>query len=156
LRDAVDLDDALLERELVGIDPWHLSLLELQSRFAGCIRERLDPAVVAEAGAIEDDRLDAGGLRPLGDELADRGGIVGLRPGRRAELLLEARRGDERLAGAVVDDLGRDVLEAPEDGQPRPGRFAAQAQADPLVALLARRGAAGARGHFLPPILPAL
>src|SRR4029079_1285090 len=32
LRDAVDLDDALFERELVGIDAWHVQLLRNPGR----------------------------------------------------------------------------------------------------------------------------
>ena len=70
LGDAVDLDDALLERELGGIDPGHcgLLLLEVESGFAGGVGERLDPPVVPEPGSIEDDLRDPGGSGPLGDE----------------------------------------------------------------------------------------
>ena len=73
LGDAVDLDDALLERELVGVDACHGGSFrsELEAGFAGGIGERLDPPVVPEPGSIEDDALDAGGLGPLGDERAD-------------------------------------------------------------------------------------
>ena len=35
LRDAVDLDDALLERELVGVNSWHVSLLRNPGRLRG-------------------------------------------------------------------------------------------------------------------------
>src|SRR5262249_33959867 len=65
---AVDLDDALLERELVRIDLCQRSLLELETRFARGIGEGPDAAVVPEPGAVEDDRADAGLLCPLGDE----------------------------------------------------------------------------------------
>ena len=80
LGDAVDLDDALLERELVRVDPCHGGSFrsELEAGFAGGIGERLDPPVVPEPGSIEDDALDAGGLRPLGDEPADDGRLLGL------------------------------------------------------------------------------
>src|SRR6478609_10717623 len=80
LRDAVDLDDALLERELVGVDACHVSSSrsELEAGFTGGIGERLDPPVVPEPGSIEDDALDAGGLRPLGDQTTDDGGLLGL------------------------------------------------------------------------------
>ena len=73
LGDAVDLDDALFERQLVGVDACHGgSFLEVEAGFARGIGERLDPPVVPEPGAVEDDLLDAGGLGALGDERADR------------------------------------------------------------------------------------
>src|SRR6266581_3891746 len=80
LGDAVDLDDALLERELVGVNPGHRCSFrsEVEAGFAGGIGERLDPPVVPEPGSIENDALHAGGLRPLGDQPADRGGFDGL------------------------------------------------------------------------------
>src|SRR5690348_6764361 len=51
-------------------------LLKLQTRFARGIRQRLDAAVITEAGAVERDRLYAGGTRLLGDGLAHRRGGV--------------------------------------------------------------------------------
>ena len=42
LGDAVDLDDALLERELVGVDSCHVGSSEIQAGFAGRVGERLD------------------------------------------------------------------------------------------------------------------
>src|SRR6185295_16013903 len=103
LRHAVDLDDALLERELVGVDACHVSSSrsEVETGFSGGIGERLDPPVVPEPGSIEDDALDTGGLRPLGDQEADDGRLIGLRLTGAAELLLDGRRGGERLARAV-------------------------------------------------------
>src|SRR3954466_2492392 len=40
-----------------------------QPALAGRVSQRSDPAVVAVAGAVEDDRVDARRLGPLGDEL---------------------------------------------------------------------------------------
>ena len=74
LGDPVDLDDALLERELIGVDACHVGSFrsEVEAGFAGGIGERLDPPVVPEPGSIEDDALDTGGLGPLGDEACRR------------------------------------------------------------------------------------
>src|SRR6266581_4153100 len=79
LGDAVDLDDALLERELVRVNPGQRVLLsELEAGFAGGVGERPDAPVIPEPGAIEDDAFDAGGLRPFGDQPADGLRLVGL------------------------------------------------------------------------------
>src|SRR6266550_875303 len=93
LGDAVDLDDALLERELVGVNPGHRCSFrsELEAGFAGGIGERLDPPVVPEPGSIEDDARDACGLCPLGDQAADDGSLLGLRLSRAPKLLLDGR-----------------------------------------------------------------
>src|SRR5205085_12516952 len=86
-----------------------LAPLELQSGFACRVRERLDAAVVAVAGAVERDRLDSRGLRALRDLRAD-----GLRAGDGAALgvaegallgEIERGRGAERHALVVVHDL---------------------------------------------------
>ena len=44
---------------------------EVQPGLTGRVRQGGDAARVAVAGAVEDDRLDAGGLGTLGDQLAD-------------------------------------------------------------------------------------
>src|SRR6266511_474246 len=59
--------------------------LELQARLAGRVAERLDPAVIAVATAVEHDVADPGGLRALRDELADLLRALGL-------LLMSRRR----------------------------------------------------------------
>ena len=168
LGDSVDLDDALLERELIGVDSCHGGSFrsELEAGFAGGIGERLDPPVVPEPGSIEDDALDACGFGPLGDQLPDDGCFLRLGRLGALELLLGRRGGGERLPGRVVDDLRVDVVEAAEDREARPRFRTRQVKADPVVAL-ASGGAAGWRpasscsflvshGYFLPPILPAL
>src|SRR5450759_236723 len=55
----------------------------------------------------------------------------------------------ERLdpAGRVVDHLGIDVVEAAEDREARARLRPRDAETDPVVALVARRGAAGDLGH---------
>ena len=134
LGDSIDLDDALLERELGWVDPCHVGSFrsEVEAGFAGGIGERLDPPVVPEPGSIEDDLLDAGGLGPLGDEPTDDGRLLGLGSTRSAKLLLRRRGRGERPAGRVVDDLGVDVVEAAEHREPRPR-------------VASRRGAGGCR-----------
>ena len=61
-------------------------VLELQSGFAGGVGDCRDPPVVEVAASIEDDLGDAGGLGPLGDELADLGGGVLVARGRAAQV----------------------------------------------------------------------
>src|SRR5439155_21758546 len=149
LRHPVDLDDALLERELVGVDPCHVSSSrpEVETGFAGGIGERLDPPVVPEPGSIEDDALDTGGPGPLGDQAADDRRLFDLGLLGAAELLLDRRRRRERLARAVVDDLRVDVDVAAEhrEARPRPGSL--HAEADPVVALASCGAAAGDLRH---------
>ena len=56
---------------------------QVQPPFAGAVGDRRDTARVAVATAVEHDVLDAGGLRALGDELADLarlGGLVTVEP----------------------------------------------------------------------------
>ena len=87
------------------------------------VGERLDPAVVAVAAAIEDHALDSGRLRALGDQLAGPLGLV-----HRLELLEVALGPVDRghgVAGHVVDELGADPAVRAEHGQPRALRTAA-------------------------------
>src|ERR1700749_4068634 len=49
--------------------PWET--LEFETRFAGCVSEGLDTAVIEIAAAVEDHLLDALLFGTLGDELAD-------------------------------------------------------------------------------------
>src|SRR5262245_8167103 len=99
------------------------------------IGQRLHPAVVLIAAAVEHHGPDALGLRALRDELAHqlRGSDVaaGLHLG--AELRRAAVDGDEGLAVHVVDDLRVDVIEAPEHDQARPRRGALHQAPHPLV-----------------------
>ena len=92
-------------------------VLELQSGFAGSRGDRRDPPVVEVAASIEDDLGDAGGLGPLGDELADLGGGVLVARGRAAQVGLGGGRGREGAPVAVVDHLGGDVLVGAEHGE---------------------------------------
>src|SRR3954467_3783176 len=93
--------------------------LELQPRFARGIRDRLDPAVIEIAAAIEDHPLDALLDRALGDGLAQRlgaGEVAAAHLGRehRLQHRLGARRRGQRRAAHVVDDLRVDVRDAAE------------------------------------------
>src|SRR5688500_5914714 len=84
---------------------------ELEAGFARGLGERLHAPVVAETRAVERDRLDAGGLRALGDGAGD-----GLRRRRVAgalevlrDRILHGRRGREHAGAVGGRDLGVDV-----------------------------------------------
>ena len=89
LRDAVDLDHALLELARLG-DLRHPS--ELQPSLACALGEGLHASVVEVTRPVEDARLDAGLLRGLGERLADGLGLLGLRALERALLRASSRR----------------------------------------------------------------
>src|SRR5690349_14151009 len=74
---------------------------EVQAGFTSRVRQGLDPTVVAEARAVEDDLADAGRLRTLGDETAHDGRVGRLGAARRAKLGLERGGRGERPAGRV-------------------------------------------------------
>src|SRR5262249_3942956 len=79
------LDDFAVALFLVGaiatvaalfVSASHDRSLEIQAGFARGVRQRLHPAVIEVAAAVEDDVLDALVDRTLGDERADAGGGV--------------------------------------------------------------------------------
>src|SRR5579884_166281 len=116
-------------------------VLELQSGRSGRIGQGLDPAMIEIAAAIEDDRLHARGDGPLGHGAAHRrgGGRVGGGALQRAlQLALDGRGGGQGASLGVVDHLRGDVVQAAEDGQPRPRHHALDPLADTAVALVAR------------------
>src|SRR5262245_19150308 len=78
-------------------------LSEVEAGFARRLGERANPPVIPVARTVEHDLSDTGGLRPLGQELADGGGAVALGPVRAAETALQRRGRGERPAGRVVD-----------------------------------------------------
>src|SRR5690606_22286833 len=130
LRHAVDghqpLDEGGLLRRLrapaaVAVLLRHVAVrferLKLEAAVAGALGERADVAVVAVAAAVEDDGLDAGRLRPLGETLAD--GLAPLDRRGAVEVAFPARRRREGVPLRVVDDLGVDVLVRAEDAQAR-------------------------------------
>src|SRR6476620_1278168 len=97
------------------------SILELQSAFAGGIRQRLDPAVIQPATAVKDDFLDLGTLCAIGQERAHgfgrddaAGGLQRLPQG-----LVQRRGSRQRRALEVVDDLRIDMAAAAIDIEPR-------------------------------------
>src|SRR5207244_4478478 len=87
----------------------------------GGIGQRLDAAVIDVAAAVEDDLLDTGLQRALGEQLADLGRRRLVGPGLVLALEVLVDRGGlrERHPLRVVDDLGVDVLLRAEYGQPR-------------------------------------
>src|SRR5512135_2086823 len=92
-------------------------LLEGQTALAGGIGQGFHPAMKQIGTAVEDHFLDAGGDRPLGQQLADRlGGLdVGAGLETRLQRLVDRRGGSQGLALSVVDDLGIDVQARAED-----------------------------------------
>src|SRR5919198_6768770 len=102
----------------------------VEARLARRVGQRLDAAVVAEAAAVEDDRLDAQGPGPLGDGPAHAPRRLDVAARRPAQLLLDGRGRGEGHGPLVVDDLRVDVVQAAEDREPRARLRAAHAAAD--------------------------
>src|SRR2546426_12687717 len=109
------------------------------------------------AAAIEHDALDAGRLGLLGQQRADRlgGGHVAAGLVLLEKRLAAAVHRQHRAPRIVVYELRVDVAEAPEDGQPRPRRRAAQV-APQAVAGPVAPAPPGPGDHFAPAFLPAL
>src|SRR6266545_2373599 len=83
--------------------------LELESGFAGSVRQGREATRVAVATTVEDDLADAGGLGPLGQERADLGRDRLLVAVGAPDRGVQRRRGEQRVALAVVDDLRGDA-----------------------------------------------
>src|ERR1700693_3839301 len=100
-----------------------IPMSELQPALAGCLGERLDAAMEEIPGAIEHDRVHAGGLGSLRDRLADRrgagGGACACAAEGSTERGLGRRRGNQRPPGGVVDELRADVTKAAEYSKAR-------------------------------------
>src|SRR5437868_14372651 len=116
--------------------PWET--LEVETRFAGCVGQGFDTAVVEIAATIEDHLLDALLFRAVGDELSDLGCSRDV-----AAVLLLLRllsegggRGDGHSV-EVVDELGVDVVERAVDVEARAlggaGHLLADARVDALA-----------------------
>src|SRR5262245_34218873 len=95
---------------------------EAQPALARSIRQRLDPAVVEIAAAVEHHLLDAFRHRPFGQQLADRlgGGDVGAGLEASPHVLLDRGGRGHGLALGIVDHLRVDVLRRAEHREPRP------------------------------------
>src|SRR5919201_2557278 len=89
---------------------------QLQPALAGTLGERPDAAVVAIAAAIEDARLDARLLRPLGEDLPSALGLLDRLE--RAQLGLGPGHRRDGPGGLIVDELGEDSLVRPKHRQP--------------------------------------
>src|SRR5215831_11735225 len=128
------------------------TLLKDQSAGASCVGERLHSSVVHVPASIEHDALDALRLRLARQELADElgGGDVAAARLARAEFLAPAVHRQQGAPEVVVDQLGVDVVQAAEHGQPRPRARAAQEPAQAPVPDISRR-APLFRDHLLGP-----
>src|SRR5439155_19500661 len=91
--------------------------LKLQPSFARGIGQRLDSSVIEKTAAVEHHAVHTCGLRLGGDRLADLGRL------RHAVALrfdLDRRSSREGAAGAIVDELVVQVVQAAKHRQPRP------------------------------------
>src|SRR3954471_11865275 len=141
------------------------SCSQAEAALAGAVGDRRDPAVVAVAAAVEDNRVDAGRAGPLGDALADLAGLGGLVAVEGAQVGLHRRGVGQRVTLSVVDDLGHDVPRGAGDDEAWTLRRAGDVLAHPQVAAptcgvraLARATAAAldADRHFFLPAFPTL
>src|SRR5215470_7091602 len=143
----------------IFVSATRLSPAPLEGEAAGArgVRQRLHPAVVLVAAAIEDDALDAGRLGLLRQHRSDRLGSRDVAAGLvlRQKRLAPAVGGQDGAPRVVVDELGINVTEAPEHGQPRTRGGAAHVAPQPVVPLVAR-AASIPRDHFAPAFLPTL
>src|ERR1700736_4219756 len=141
------------------------SFSELQSGAARGLGQRFDPAVVRKTAAIEDDRLDARLASALSVALPHRGRAF--RPRRRLQALAKSGvgrgGGGQRSSRGVIDQLGIDVVQAAEDGEPRARGTTLDLGPQPDMAADARALAIGLLGHYFAapapvvlPVLPAL
>src|SRR5688572_30698996 len=92
--------------------------LNVESRFARCLGERLHATVIPEARAVEGDLLDAGLLCACGDFLAGRGRDVARALQRAAQVLVQRRRARDYSVAFRRNDLRVDVLRRAVHAQP--------------------------------------
>ena len=118
-----------------------------QAPLARTFGERLDPAVVLVAAAVEDGGLDPGRLGPLGQQFAGLRGALGR--GERAQLRLDPVDRGQRVPGDVVDQLGEDALVGAVDGEARTLGRAGDPRADAAAAAQAALPAWSARSCAL-------
>src|SRR3954447_15934853 len=124
---------------------------EAQAALASALRQRLDPAVVLVAAAIEHAGLDSGLLRARREQ---RAGLLGLLAAlERSELLLGPGDRGDRVPGVVVDELRLDATQRAEHGQPRTLGGAAHLGADATPAAQALGGLGGNAHARLPTFL---
>src|ERR687890_2697200 len=79
--------------------------LEGQAALTGPVGECRHATVVLVAGPVEDDAVDPGRLGPLGDQLTDALGLLGLVAGHTPEVGLHGGGRRQGAADGVVDDL---------------------------------------------------
>src|SRR5277367_194469 len=89
--------------------------LELETRFASGVCQRLDAPVKHETGTVEGDLRNAGGLGALCDRTPDGLGSLDVAGGFQSapHVLLQGRRGNQDLVALGGKDLRVDVLRRP-------------------------------------------
>src|SRR6266550_3751958 len=102
---------------------------DLESSLSRALGERRDSAVIQTAAAVEHCALDAGLLRPIGDQLSDRLGPRGLA----FVGDLDVGRMRDRRGRTIVDQLCVDVAVRAIHCQPRPRRVAGDLLPDATV-----------------------
>src|SRR6185312_500246 len=124
---------------------------EGEAALASALRQRLHPAVVLVAAAVEDAGLDARLLCAGGEHRAGLLGLLGALE--RGELLLGPGDRRNRVALVVVDELRLDAPQGAEHGQPRTLRGAAHLGADATPATQTLGGLGGHAHARLPTFL---
>src|SRR5438067_2564420 len=113
--------------------------------------------MIQVAAPVEHYLADARSPGALGDQLADGLSLFDL--GGLAHRLVERGRCDKRIAAGIVDHLCINVVEAPENGEPRPLGRAAHPGPHPVMPLGPRCEDVWFCLHispyFFPPTLPA-
>src|SRR5438094_7369344 len=120
--------------------------LKAQSPFARAVCQRLHASVVEVPAAVEHSLLDSGLLRVLGQQLPDLARLLRLVAAERL-LHVQPRRGRERLARDVVDQLRLDAAVRAEHGETRPLGRALHLAANALVTADARLADGENRTH---------
>src|SRR3954447_17383129 len=124
---------------------------EAQAALESALRQRLDPAVVLVAAAVEHAGLDSGLLRARREQRTGLLGLLGALHG--GELLLGPRDRRHGVALVVVDELRLDAPQRAEHGQPRTLGGAAHLGADTAPAAQALGGLGGDAHARLPTFL---
>src|SRR5690349_15630896 len=135
--------------------PFAAIRLKLQSRLTRRVGQRLYAAMILISAAIEHDAGNAFVFRALGHSLADplRAFDVSAFT---AQIFFRRCRGSQGMPLLVVDHLRINVIQAAENGEPRPFLRPRYAAANPFVNASSNFVPTSLR-HYLPPapVLPA-
>src|SRR5262249_33387420 len=109
--------------------------------------------MILVAAPVENNFADAGVARSLRNELADFFSAGHVAAGFHTGLFLCRAGRSDSAAGVIIDHLGVDMLDGPEDAQPRPlvrsAEFFPEAQMDALAQVVS-----GNLTYHFAPVLP--